>query len=310
MSSVDGNTIPQQTLNIATRGIVASEICFADTACRIRNDVTTLSGEAPILSSTSTVRRDENRDLAPGAESKPLDFSMGKVKYNCLAQPGHFFIPDEHAHNLKAYGIEATAELIREARKQSNLSVDLKLEDALYSIALNTVFDVTTEGNGSWDDGGISSTPYSDIEEAAANSPDSNLIIFGRKVRAALSRHPDTLARLSNYNGGFASAGEVETVLQRLLDNPDLRVLYFNTFYNTSPEGLGFTPGYCFENGFWLGHQDGLQLFDPKGDINNRSENERIISRRGVVGTHTRYVDLVRPHKETGIIFEKAVSGA
>lgn len=307
--SVDIQTIPQQTLQIVTEGIVASEVAFADSACRKRTDVKTLSGTAPFLSSTATVRRDENRDMAPRSEAKPGDGGMGSVKYNCLAQVGFFELSNEDIINMDAYNINAVTHYVTEARKAANLNVDLKLEGVLESTSLNLEFDVTADGNGAWDDY-QNSTPYQDIKAQARKIPGFDTVILGGLTLDILSAHPDTVARLSNYSGGFADENEVQIVLRRLLGGsaPNLRILVFDTFYNVEKEGLGFETGFCFEGGFWLGHGQDLQLFDPVNPLNNRTYNEVVNRNRTLEIGHDRYVDIVRHQQLTAATFTNIIT--
>lgn len=300
--SVDIQTIPQQTLQIVTEGIVASEVCFADTVCLPRKDVKTLSGKAPYMSSTATVRRDENRDLAPRSEGKPGDGGMGSVDYDCLAQMGFFELAHEDIINMDAYNIDAVSRYVTEARKAANLNVDIKLADVLKSTSLNLEFDATSDGGGAWDDY-QNSTPYQDIKAQFRKIPGCDTVIIGNRVLDTLAFHPDTVARLSYFQGGFGDDTEVQAVIRHLLNRPGLRVLTFDTFYNVKKEGLGYETEYCFDDGIWIGIGGDLQLFNPNNPLNNVSFSKNVERKRCVEIGHTRYVDIKRHQKITAATF-------
>lgn len=308
MATPNYGLIPQQTLDRATMGVVQDEISFADQICRVRTDIETLKGEAPFLTSQATVRRRENRNLQPGVNATPAQGGFGTVSYNCLRQTGFSEIYDESQISAAAYDIDLVSHWVAEAIKQTNTNADAILEEVLESTTLNLEFDCAVDGNGEWDDF-ANGTPLDDIDAAATEVPDFDCVVAGRGAISALRGNPQLQGRFSNYTGGaFATMDELRAGLAAHLGIDEDKVfLLQRAFYNEEAQGQGYTTAYTFNDGFWLGKQDDLQLFDPQSDENRKSEIERVASGAKYQIAHHRYVDIVRHVQENGIYFSNVL---
>lgn len=302
MATPGYSSIPQQTLAEVTKGVVQETPCFADLICRRRTDVKTLAGVAPFLTSDATTARGLNRDLAPGADARAERGAFGSVNYNCLRQTGLSEIFDESQISASAYDLDLIAHWLEQAVKDAGVSTDLKLADVLASTTLNAEYDVTTDGNGEWDDL-TNGTPAEDIVNAADQVPIYDLAVIGRGAANALRNSPAFQGRFLNYTGGGSlTLDELRGQVASLLGIPQDAVwILQDAVYNGAALGQPFAPAYIFGDGMWIGRRDDLQLFDPQAEENHRSEQERQARAATSLVAYHRYVDIIRHVQANGV---------
>lgn len=304
MATPNYGLIPRTTLDQITRGLVANENALADMICQ-RREVQNLKGSLPFTNSQSTVRSRENVDLAPGAAAKPALGGFGAVDYNCLRQTGFSVVFDESDISADAFGMDLISDWIVEAVKQANTNTDAKLEGVLSSTTFNLEWDVSSgnDGTGSWDDL-TNATPLSDIEKAGKLVPGANIAIVGQNALSLLQNHPQTQGRVAGYGGGaLSTANEIQAHIAGILRIPEESVYLLigeDAVYNTETSGK-FEKGFVFNNGFFIGKRQDLQLIDPTSDKNRFTEVERDAKAATSLIAHHRYVDILRVVKENGI---------
>ena len=302
MATPNFGLIPQQTLREATLGVVQKTEGVADRVCRIRRDIETLKGTAPFLTSEATVRRRENRRLAPGTRAKPASGGFGDVPYDCRRETGFSEIYDESQISAAAYNIDLVAHWVTEAVKQGYTNVDALLEEVLLSTTANLEWDVTTNGAGSWLDL-TNGLPLTDILEAAKLVPGRDTVIMGYHALIALQNHPQSQGRLSGYASGTVSfLNEARSlVANAAMVSPENVHLLIDDIYNDEAEGQGYSTEYVFGEGVWIGKKDDLQLFDPQNQENRKSEMSRVPEGALYQIAHHRYADIVRHVRENGV---------
>lgn len=299
----DLNSVPEQVLRSIALGLVTTEQAVADTLCTKFTEKTTLSGRVPVLSSKATMARADNVGLGPGEEPKAHG---GKLKpstpYNCLAYVGYDEITDEERNDLSVFSLDYIADRVRQARVDSNMGVDLKLQEILESTSLNTEFDVTSDGNGAWTDK-VNSTPLEDMVEAKHTfCPGADTIIYGPAIKRALLAHPDLIAEYSQFNAGALDIDGLSALIARKTGITNVQ--YVEKFYDSANEGQAVSVTYLFDTLFWMGHKRDLVMVDPaNAAINNKAEIERVVSRRLHQVQHTRYIDILRNTQELGAVF-------
>lgn len=309
MATPNYASIPQQTLSMATKGVVQETPCFADLICRRRTDIGTLSGKAPFLASDFTVSRGLNRDLAPGADARAERSSFSTVDYNCLRQTGFAEIFDESQISAQAYSLDLVSHWVAQAVKDAGVATDLKFADVLSSTTLNQEFDVTTDGNGEWDDL-VNGTPYEDIIEAADLVPSPDLAIIGRRAANALRNSPNMQGRYVNYSGGGSiNLDELKGAVASALGIEAANVwILQDAVYNSAALGQDYVTDYIFGDGMWIGRKDDLQLFDPAAPENHRSEVDRESRAATTLIAYHRYVDITRHVVENGVTITNILS--
>lgn len=308
MSGFDFGSILNQVIPELTMGLVTEERAAADLICNPMRNRTTLSGSFPRMTSKSTLGRADNVGLAPGARAKTHGGGLAAVSYNCLAYVGYDFISDEEANDVAAYGEDLIANRLRQARIDSNLGVDIELFNVLASTTANEKYDCNTDGSGEWDDD-ANSKPLEDMLAAKHTlAPSSNAIVYGPAVYRALLKHPDFLAETSYFSAGQLDLNAINRILAAKIGIPTANIFYVEKYYNSANEGLTEVLTYLGNEVFWMGLREDLILVDPQNAINNASDSERVLDRRGYEVIHSRYVDIVRPTKAHGVTFSNTIT--
>lgn len=298
--SFDYGSIPAQVLREITKGLITEEVSLFESIATPKRDRTTLSGSFPRMTNGSTMSRAENSGLAPGARAKPHGGALATVTYNCLAYVGYDIITDEERNDVGAYGEDLLANRIRQARADANLNIDLAGATALAS----TTFNETFTASNTWDDY-TNGTPLEDMLEAKyTKCPGADMIVYGPGVFRALQASPDLLAEVSNYSAGQLDFNGLNAILAAKLNIPVANIHFIEKYYNSAVEGQTEVTAYVGNGLFWMGRRNDFLMIDPvNADVNNLTEVQRIVNGRSHEVQHTRYVDFVRPTKQTGCVF-------
>ncbi|NRA56921.1 MAG: hypothetical protein HRU13_02210 [Phycisphaerales bacterium] len=310
--SFDFGSILDQVIPEVTKGLVTQEQADADRICTKWGMTTTLSGRFPRMTNVTTMGRAENVGLAPGALAKEHGGGLAEVLYNCLAYVGYDFISDPARNDLAAFGEDLIADRVRQARIDANTGVDIALATLLADVVANNEFNVLAapggDGNGAWTDK-VNSTPLNDMVKAKHEfAPGADAIYYGPRVKRTLIDHPDFIAEDSHFDAGQRDLNSLNAFLAGKLNIPLANIFYVEKFYNSANEGQPPVITYIGDEVFWMGHRSDLLMIDPSGPINNLSETNRNIKRRGFEISHARYVDFVRPTRELGVTFTNIIA--
>jgi len=299
----DVGSIPEHTLREISYGLSSEAESFADLVCRKVTDRTTLSGKVPVMTSTFTLAQDINGGLEPLEQARPHLGSMTTVDYDCKAYVGSSLISDEERNDLAAYGLERIGQAAVMARADANLGLDKDLEAALLSTSLNTEFDVTSDGNGAWDDY-TNGTPIQDMIKAKrTDCPEADTLILGLRAYEVVIGHPDIVAETSHFSGGSLDWNALEAYLRRKV--PGIRNVFTSMkLYDNAAYGATASFDFLFEEGVWMGKQADLLLVAPENaDVQDKLEVDRVVDRRAHRVQYSRYADIVRPTQAHASIF-------
>jgi hypothetical protein len=287
------SALPQATLDMVAHSIRTTELAAADLICSKASGKTTLAGSFPVR--TKLLARGENGGLGRGAEAKSHDQAAESVIYECLAYVGEVEFFEEDEIDWDAFGESEMTEAGKAAYADCNLAVDLKLQSVLTSTSLNTEFDVTSDGNGAWSDGGTASTPLDDLYNVLVQFPGLDTLVFGAETERYLASHPDLIAEVSNFNGGQLDFSAVVGVLARKLGLDPSKVHSLrNRFYNTAADGAPEVIGNLMGSGLWFGTSANLHMIDPKHARNGEFRFIPEERKRMTVAQMKRYIDIKR----------------
>jgi len=258
----------------------------------------TLAGEVPIKPSGYTLRRDENRGLAEGAEAKPHDGTLETVSYDATRMVGYEFVPDGQIIEEDAYNNDAAEDALTGAEAQSNLNVDLEIEDVL------TGLSTTQSATAAFSDQ-TNAEPLQDISEAFDQVPGADTLVMGRTVFRELSQLPDITARISNFDAGSVSEGELENLLINRFSAEGLEEVHvIKQKYNSAAEGQPFQVDYVMDESMALYHSDAIHLVTPDHELNPNAESERVVKRSGVEVKYEQRIDAIEaPEDDLAVRF-------
>lgn len=299
----DYGSIPEQTLREIAFGLSSEAESFADLVCRKITDRTTLNGSLPTMNSTYSLAQDINGGLSPLEEAKPHLGSLSTTAYNCLAYVGSSLISDEEQNDLSVYGEDRVARAAVMARADANLSLDKDLEAVLQSTSLNTQFNVTSLGNGAWDDY-TNGTPIQDMLEARRTQcPEADTVIIGLRAYEVLVGHPDIVAESSNFSAGSLDYNALEAYIRRKV--PGIRRVFTSMkLYDNAAYGATASFDFLFEDNVWMGKGDDLIMVAPQNaQIQDNLEVERQTSMRAWLVQYARYADIIRPTQAHATVF-------
>lgn len=299
----DVGSIPEQQLREIAYGLSSEAEAFADLVCNKITERTTLNGSIPTMDSTFSLAQNINGGLTPLAEARPHLGSLGTTSYACLAYVGSSLISDEERNDLAVYGLERISQAAVMARADANLSLDKDLEAALESTSLNTEFDVTSDGNGEWDDY-TNGTPIQDMIKAKRTQcPEADTIILGMRAYEALVGHPDIIAETSHFSGGSLDWNALEAYFRRKV--PGIRQVFTSMkLYDNAAYGATASFDFLFQDNVWMGKQSDLIMVAPaNADVQDKLEIDRVTSRRAHLVQYSRYADIVRPTQAHSSVF-------
>lgn len=302
---MDPNSFPQQVAQTLYAGIMTEVPALADSYCSKYTQTITLNGSLPRKTNKSSLGRIGNRKLAPGVAAQEHGGEAAGTQFNATAHVGTDFVPDETIISMAAFGEDALADRLQTARMEANLNVDATLAEVLESTTFNMAFDCETDGAGNWNDY-TNSTPLTDMRIGRKNfAPGSDTIIIGSGLLYVLLDHPAFFAGQNFFNAGALDFEKFEATFRAKI--PGIRNVYvWEKIYDAA--GLGQTEDieYLFDHGCWIGHKSDLVLVDPQSELQGRVDQERVSSRRGFKVSVNRYIDVVRPTKQKGVIFTNA----
>jgi hypothetical protein len=258
----------------------------------------TLEGTVPIKPSGYTLRRDENRDLAEGAEAKPHDGSLETVAFDAKRQVGYEFIPDGQIIEEDAYNNDAAEDALSGAEAQANLNVDLQIADVLTNLS------TTQSATAAFSDE-TNADPLTDIEDAFDTVPGATHLVMGRTVYNELSQLPDITARISSFDAGGVSEGELENTLINKFGARGLENVHvMEKFYNGAAEGQDYSLSYIMDTEMALYHRDAIHLVRPDHELNPNAESERVVKRSGVEVKYEQRTDCIEaPEDDLAVRF-------
>jgi hypothetical protein len=300
--AADPNSFPQQVAQTVYAGVITDVLALADNVCSKYTQSITLNGTLPRRTSKSGTGRIKNRKLAPGVAAQEHGGEMAGTDFKATAHVGTDFISDESLINGAAYNEDELAKSLTTARMEANLNVDATCVEALGSTTLNIEFDCQTDGAGSWNDY-TNSTPLSDLRLGRKNfAPGSDTIIMGTGLLYVLLDHPAFFAGQNFFNAGALDFEKFETVMRAKI--PGIRNVYlWEKIYDANELGQAVDFEYLFDYGCWVGHKSDLVLVEPASELQGMVDQERVVGRRGYKVSVNRYIDVVRPTREKGVIF-------
>ena len=296
---MDQGTFPRMVVQRLYMSLMSKDYAQADTICRKETGKTTLNGTVYAKSSKSGLARVGNKKLAPLVAARKRHGKLGSRNYNAGACVGSTQLSDETMIDYAALGEDALADHVREVRAEANINVDAVLVDAIEDTAVNEEYDVTTDGDGAWDDY-ANSKPYKDMQNIVRDvAPGSDTIILGLQMSHILLSHPDTFVETSNFNAGLADFSGLQSYIKRKV--PGIANIYvFEVLYDANEEGEEADPDHLFTNGCWIGHKSDLVLVDPNHPVQAQLDVTRNQDQRCWDVQVARYIDVVRISKELG----------
>lgn len=296
--ATDNSNIPQQVLNAVAMGLMSEQGAAIDALPRRQRFVVTdLGGEVPVMPSAATLANKVSANgVAEGADPDEFDFQMSSVSYALKRYPGYSTITQGNRVSVDGKGLDALRQIMMRAQMQSNASVDALLSSRLASTTLN---ESQAAANGAWDVS--TSTPLADMlagKRKVGGRPD--LGVIGDDILKDLQVHPDFISRTASFDAGAVSEAEIARIIRDVL-GLDM-VMIGNRLYNSAVEGAStVTLAYQFDGLFWLGHGSDIVLVEQVESP--RSEMGRSVRREADEIIFTRRVDILRPHKEMGVVF-------
>lgn len=228
---------------------------FADRVCK-RYSRDALSGSEPIFPTSTTLGQDKGGQ-APGATIKSRTAEISSVDYKMLEYPSLHDIAKASLTDLSQY-MEPLGELTQLLVRDVDAGIDVDLLALLSSGSLNQ-----TQGAGAGNWSVSTSTPILDLQNAVDKSPGADMLILGHTSARELSRHPDLKERTSNYTGaGSIGFDMLRSVLAEALEIDPAKVYVFSSFYNSANEGQTPTLARVAGDLAWVGHQDGLRMYE------------------------------------------------
>lgn len=296
--ALDNSTIPQQVLNALAMGLMSEQGAAVDALPgRQRFEVTDLGGTVPVLPSASTLANKVSATgVAEGADPDEFDVALDDVSYILKRYPGYSTITQGNRVSAEGKGLQVLRTIMQRAQMQSNAQVDALLNAMLSSTTYN---EAQAAANGAWDVS--TSTPLADMlagKRKVGGRP--NLGVIGDDILKDLQVHPDFIARTSSFDAGAVSEAEIARIIRDVLGLDMMMV--GNRLYNSAVEGATtVTLAYQFDGLFWIGHAQDIVVVEQMESP--RSEMGRSVRREADEIIFTRRVDILRPHKEMGVVF-------
>jgi len=264
--SYDVNTIPRFKIRQVSRGLEGTERCLADELCDTE-PVNQNKSSIPIEPYGENVPQDAfaskaERGRKAGEKLKRRDSEFAdEMAYECLRYGSTEPLKhDEVQSIMNTTNIRPLRKALSHGRKTSAAQMDAVLQAEMADAAKNQTYDVTS-GGAAWSDQ-ADGRPLRDLHDAKLLVPEVDTLYIGKTDAANLREHPDMLAEVSNYSGGFL--GDMQLARKIRDKHPEFQNIVINetVFNNDNPEGLGFSLKYRMPDLTWMGVRRSLKLID------------------------------------------------
>ena len=306
MGTFAANSIPAPLMRQVMEGLKKRNAqSFASRVCRMV-PVDAISGSVVVEPSIISLPTAEDEGVAEGTVVTRAGGSLDELVYKTKVFKKTAEIPLGAEIQANAVGYNMLMRRMQFCEDVSNMKLDKHFATVLASTTLNNTWSVTSNGNGQWSDGGVSSTPFDDIRTVIRLVPGADTMILGEAVANELASHPDFIAESSNFAAGTVSTSEVADILVRKIKDLK-RVFIFDAYYNGAAHGEALSLTRLFDKSVWIGYGTELPC------MNLTTENPRAINEFDgeaecrIVGFSQRKV-IKRPHKELGYTLASVVA--
>jgi len=265
--SYDVNTIPRFKIREVARGLEGMERSLADELCD-REPVSQRKSSMAVepygeRAAQESYPNKEERGKKPGEKLKRRDSKFTtEFTYECLRYGSSEPLKHDEVESIRnSTTIRPLRKAMKAGRTTAAADMDAVLQSELSDASKNQTFDVTSGGGSAWSDK-KNSTPLRDIHDGKLLVPQVDTLYIGKTDAANLREHPDLLAEVSNYSGGFLGDSQLARKLRD--KHPEFTNIVVNeTIYNNdNPEGMAFSLKYRMPDLSWMGVRRSLKIME------------------------------------------------